>query len=164
MSDDAIISPDTRRLERLPPRQALTRKWPVLHAGEVPPFDPAAWDFTIFPRPLVSEVKRFTWSEFSALPRVKVFADMHCVTRWSKLDNLWEGVPTRELLKHVQLSPEANFVMVDTGRDVKPLLAAMRGKGVHVGRLFPALPQHMRVTIGRPDEMERFVETLKQVM
>ena len=112
MADDAIISPDTRRQVRVPPHQAETRKWPVLHAGEVPPFDPAAWDFTIFPRPLVSEVKRFTWSEFSALPRVKVFADMHCVTRWSKLDNLWEGVATRELLHHVTVSPRAKFVMV----------------------------------------------------
>ncbi len=112
MSDEPIISPDTRRGERLPPRQALTRKWPVLHAGEVPPFDPAAWDFTVFPVPLVDAVKRWTWPEFAALPRAKVFADMHCVTRWSKLDNLWEGVPTRELLKHVTPSPAAKFVMV----------------------------------------------------
>lgn len=109
---DPILSPDTRRPERLPPSQVLTRKWPVLHAGEVPPFDPAAWDFTIFPVPLVQEVKRFTWAEFLALPRVKVFADMHCVTRWTKLDNLWEGVPTRELLNHVRLSAAARFVMV----------------------------------------------------
>jgi DMSO/TMAO reductase YedYZ molybdopterin-dependent catalytic subunit len=112
MSDDAVISPDTRRSERLPPRQVLTRKWPVLHAGEVPPFDPNGWDFAVFPVPLVDQVKRFTWAEFAALPRVKVFADMHCVTRWSKLDNLWEGVPTRELLKHVTVSPAAKFVMV----------------------------------------------------
>jgi DMSO/TMAO reductase YedYZ molybdopterin-dependent catalytic subunit len=84
----------------------------VLHAGEVPPFDPAAWDFAVFPVPLVDKVKRFTWDEFRALPRVRVFADMHCVTRWSKLDNLWEGVPTRELLNHVAVSPAARFVMV----------------------------------------------------
>jgi len=109
---DAIISPDTRRAERLPPHQVLTRKWPVLHAGEVPPFDPAAWDLTVFPIPLVDRIARFTWPEFLALPRVKVFGDMHCVTRWSKLDNLWEGVPTRELLKHVTVSPKAKFVMV----------------------------------------------------
>lgn len=109
---DAIISEDTRRDQRLPPGQVLTRKWPVLHAGEVPPFDPATWDFTVFPRPLVTDVKSFSWVEFTALPRVKVFADMHCVTRWSKLDNLWEGVPTRELLKHVAVSPDAKFVMV----------------------------------------------------
>jgi DMSO/TMAO reductase YedYZ molybdopterin-dependent catalytic subunit len=57
-------------------------------------------------------VKRFPWTEFAALPRVKVFADMHCVTRWSRLDNLWEGVPTRELFKRVAVSPAAKFVMV----------------------------------------------------
>ena len=112
MNDDAIISPDTTREERIPPRQARTHKWPVLHAGEVPDFEPAKWDFTIFPKPLVSEVRQFTWEQFLALPRVKVFADMHCVTRWSMLDNLWEGIPTRELLNHVTVSDRAKFVMV----------------------------------------------------
>src|SRR5439155_13436906 len=112
MSEDAIISPDTQRQNRIPPRQARTHKWPVLHAGEVPPFDPATWDFTVFPVPLVDRVTRFTWDEFRALPQARVFADMHCVTRWSKLDNLWEGVPTRELLKHVEPLPEAKFVMI----------------------------------------------------
>lgn len=112
MSETPIISPDTQRTERLPPRQVLTQKWPVLHAGEVPNFNPAKWDFTIFPIPLVSAVKRFTWPEFEALPRIKVFADMHCVTRWSKLDNLWEGIPTTELRNHIAISPQAKFVMV----------------------------------------------------
>ena len=113
MSDGAFISPDTQRAQRLPPGQVLTRKWPVLHAGEVPPFDPHSWDLTVFPTPVVDRIVRFTWPEFQALPRVRsVFADMHCVTRWSKLDNLWEGVPTRELLNHVKLSLKAKFVMV----------------------------------------------------
>jgi len=113
MADAGVIrSPDTHRAERLPPRQALTRKWPVLHAGAVPEFDPATWDLTIFPIPLVDRIVRFTWPEFLALPRAKVFADMHCVTRWSKLDNLWDGVPTRELRNHVAISPKARFVMV----------------------------------------------------
>lgn len=112
MNDDAIISPDTRRAERLPPRQVLTRKWPVLHAGEVPHFDPKSWDFTVFPVPLVNAVTRWNWIEFTALPRVRVFADMHCVTRWSKLDNLWEGIATRELRNRIAVSPAAKFVMV----------------------------------------------------
>jgi DMSO/TMAO reductase YedYZ molybdopterin-dependent catalytic subunit len=112
MPDEPIISPDTTRADRLPPGQSLTRKWPVLHVGPVPEFKPEAWDLTLFPVPLVDKVKRFTWAEFNELPRVKVFADMHCVTRWSKLDNLWEGVATRELLKHVTPSPAAKFVMV----------------------------------------------------
>jgi DMSO/TMAO reductase YedYZ molybdopterin-dependent catalytic subunit len=105
-----IISSDTQRAERLPPGQKITHKWPVLHAGEVPPFDPATWDLFIFG--LVKEQKSFTWKQFCALPRVQVQADMHCVTRWSKLDNLWEGVATRELLHHVEPLPEAKFVMV----------------------------------------------------
>jgi DMSO/TMAO reductase YedYZ molybdopterin-dependent catalytic subunit len=112
MSEDVIISPDTKRPDRLPPWQVLTHKWPILHAGEVPPFDPGAWDFTIFPVPFVDKVTRFTWDEFRALPRVRVLADMHCVTRWTRLDNMWEGVPTRELLNHVAVSPAAKFVMV----------------------------------------------------
>ncbi|QEL17052.1 sulfite oxidase-like oxidoreductase [Limnoglobus roseus] len=112
MQDEVIISPDTRREERIPPRQVRTVKWPILHAGEVPSFNPKTWDFTIFPDPLVSPVTRFTWDEFTRLPRTRVFADMHCVTRWSKLDNFWEGVATRELLNHVTVSPEAKFVMV----------------------------------------------------
>ena len=112
MSDDAILSTDTQRGQRLPPNQVLTHKWPVLHEGPVPSFDPTKWDLTLFPKPLVNAAKAFTWAEFTTLPRVKVFADMHCVTRWSKLDNLWEGVPTRELLNHITLAPEARFVMV----------------------------------------------------
>jgi DMSO/TMAO reductase YedYZ molybdopterin-dependent catalytic subunit len=109
---DAIISEDTKRPNRIPPRQAQTYKWPVLHAGEVPPFNPETWDFTIFPKPIVNDVKVLNWQQFTALPRVKVFADMHCVTRWSKLDNLWEGISTREILNFVTIAPEAKFVMV----------------------------------------------------
>lgn len=109
---EPIRSPDTLRPERLPPNQALTRKWPVLHAGDVPHYTDLdrEWDFYVFGE--VEEKRRFTWAEFSALPWVRVFADMHCVTRWSKLDNLWEGVATGELLKHVKPTPAAKFVMV----------------------------------------------------
>src|SRR5262245_35496676 len=109
---DAILSPDTQRPHRLPPGQVLTRKWPVLHAGTTPHYADLAreWDFYVFGE--VEAKRRFTWAEFAALPRVTVHADMHCVTRWSKLDNVWEGVPTRELLRHVTPKPGATFVMV----------------------------------------------------
>ena len=110
--DGIVISSDTARADRLPPGQSRTVKWPVLHEGPEPAFDPATWDFAIFPKPLVETPVRFTWPEFCALPRVKVFADMHCVTRWSKLDNLWEGVATRELRNHCRIAPEAKFVMI----------------------------------------------------
>src|SRR5256885_16356606 len=105
-----IVSPDVLRPERIPPRQALTRKWPVLHAGTVPSFDRGRWSFHVFG--LVEQPWECTYDEFLALPHVQVKADMHCVTRWSKLENLWEGVSTREVLSHVKMKPEAKFVMV----------------------------------------------------
>jgi DMSO/TMAO reductase YedYZ molybdopterin-dependent catalytic subunit len=105
-----IDSPDVRRPERIPPRQALTRKWPVLHYGSVPAFDRARWRFHAFG--LVATPWECTYDEFLSLPRVRVRADMHCVTRWSKLDNLWEGVATREVLARVEVLPQARFVMV----------------------------------------------------
>jgi DMSO/TMAO reductase YedYZ molybdopterin-dependent catalytic subunit len=105
-----IDSPDTRRRERIPPRQALTRKWPILHYGPTPRFDRAHWLFQVFG--LVEKPWQCTYDEFLALPRVRVHADMHCVTRWSKLDNVWEGVGTREVLGKVTPKPLARFVMV----------------------------------------------------
>ncbi len=108
--DDAIISPDTRRAERIPPRQVLTKKWPVLHYGSTPTFDRTCWTFHIFG--LVESPWHCTYDEFVALPKVKVYADMHCVTRWSTLDNLWEGVSTREVMSKVKAAAEAKYVMV----------------------------------------------------
>ncbi len=84
----------------------------MLHEGDVPPFDPQTWSLTLFPAPLIGDIITFTWEQFCALPRVQVFADMHCVTRWSKLDNLWEGVATRELRRFLQLTPDVKFVMI----------------------------------------------------
>jgi DMSO/TMAO reductase YedYZ molybdopterin-dependent catalytic subunit len=105
-----IVSADVQRGNRIPPRQALTRKWPVLHAGVTPTFDRSRWTFHIFG--LVESPWQCTYDEFLALPHVRVLADMHCVTRWSKLDNEWEGVRTRDVLNQVKLLPQAQFVMV----------------------------------------------------
>jgi DMSO/TMAO reductase YedYZ molybdopterin-dependent catalytic subunit len=95
---------------RLPPGQALTLKWPVLHYGGVPRFDPARWEFQV--RGLVEAPLRLTWAEFKGLPRVRVTSDFHCVTRWSRFDNHWEGVAFRELLGRVKLEPRAGYVLV----------------------------------------------------
>jgi DMSO/TMAO reductase YedYZ molybdopterin-dependent catalytic subunit len=108
--EETILSPDLDRPNRVPPRQVLTHKWPVLHAGTVPVFDRAHWTFHVFG--LVERPWQCTYDEFLALPRVAVRADMHCVTRWSKLDNLWEGVATRTVWEHVKVLPAARFVMV----------------------------------------------------
>src|SRR2546425_6214647 len=95
---------------RLPPGQSLTLKWPVLHYGSVPRFDPATWDFRVYG--LVANPARWGWAEFSKLPRVERTSDFHCVTRWSRFDNRWSGVAVREILKLVQPLPEARYVLV----------------------------------------------------
>jgi DMSO/TMAO reductase YedYZ molybdopterin-dependent catalytic subunit len=94
---EVIVSPDTRRVERVPPGQSRTRKWPVLDASGPPAIDLDSWKFRI--GGLVGTVVTWTWQELLRLPRVKVFSDFHCVTRWSRLGNLWEGVSTRELIR-----------------------------------------------------------------
>jgi len=94
---------------RIPAGQSLTERFPVLHYGPVPRTDLAKWDFKIFG--LVDEPLRWNWEEFTSLPTTTVTMDIHCVTRWSKLDTTWEGVSTKELMKHVNLKPEAKFVI-----------------------------------------------------
>jgi DMSO/TMAO reductase YedYZ molybdopterin-dependent catalytic subunit len=95
---------------RLPPGQSLTLKWPVLHSGSIPHFDPATWDFKI--SGLVAEPKRLSWGEIRSLPQTEVTSDFHCVTRWSRLDNTWRGVLFTEVLKLVTPKPEAQFVLI----------------------------------------------------
>src|ERR1700687_146066 len=84
---------------RVPPGQYLTEKWPVLHYGPVPTFNPKAWDFRVYGS--VERELRWTWDEFAALYaqlKEAVTADMHCVTTWSRLDQRWEGIPFREIV------------------------------------------------------------------
>jgi DMSO/TMAO reductase YedYZ molybdopterin-dependent catalytic subunit len=109
VGDGVVISPDTRRENRIPPRQARTRKWPVLDASGPPHIDLARWRLIL--NGLVAHPAEWTWEEFRKLPRVRVFADMHCVTRWSRLGNLWEGVSTREVLERAGVQPTAHYVM-----------------------------------------------------
>ena len=107
--DGFIISPDTHRTNRIPPGQSRTRKWPVLDAFGPPLIDLNKWQLKIFG--LVNSPLSFTLAEFQALPRVKVFSDFHCVTKWSRLGNVWEGVSTRELLNRAGIQPAARFVV-----------------------------------------------------
>jgi len=100
-----------RNENRLPPGQALTVKFPVLHYGPVPAFHPATWDFRVWGE--VEEENGWTWDEFNKLPRTQVRMDIHCVTRWSKADTLWEGVAVRALVEQglIKFKPTAQFVM-----------------------------------------------------
>jgi len=111
MPDEKVIrSPDMLRENRVPPGQHLTSKWPVLHYGQAYLIDTSKWTFTI--SGLVEQERKLSFAEFSALPQVKVESDIHCVTSWSKLDNLWEGVSSSSICELVKLKPEAGYVIV----------------------------------------------------
>ncbi|UCH58116.1 MAG: sulfite oxidase-like oxidoreductase [Candidatus Bathyarchaeota archaeon] len=96
---------------RLPPGQTLTDKFPVLHYGPVPSVDLAKWDFRVFG--LVDEEMNWSWEEFQQLPRSSVILDIHCVTRWTKLETEWEGVSVRTLVEKGLIKPrkEARYVI-----------------------------------------------------
>ena len=94
---------EARRHGRLPPGQALTNKFPVLHYGPVPPFNPLTWDFRAWGE--VETPLRLSWDEFNQLPRTKLVMDIHCVTRWSKLETAWEGFSLRVLVEQGILKP-----------------------------------------------------------
>jgi DMSO/TMAO reductase YedYZ molybdopterin-dependent catalytic subunit len=94
---------------RIPPGQYRTEKFPVLHYGSTPRTDLATWDFKVFGD--VDSPFSLTWTEFKALPRKTVQTDIHCVTRWTKLDTSWEGVPIQEILGRAQLRSSAGFVL-----------------------------------------------------
>jgi DMSO/TMAO reductase YedYZ molybdopterin-dependent catalytic subunit len=88
--------PSPAKADRIPPGQYETHDFPVLSAGPTPPVSLADWDFTI--RGAGDETARWTWDEFQALPHERVTRDIHCVTKWSKLDTVWEGVSIDTLL------------------------------------------------------------------
>ena len=96
---------------RITPGQSLTQKFPVLHYGPVPAFDPDTWNFKIWGE--VEKPLTLNWNEFNQLPRTKLLLDIHCVTKWSKPDTLWEGVSVRSLIEQglIKPKPEARFVL-----------------------------------------------------
>ena len=101
--------PSDEQRRRTPPGQYLSEKWPVLHYGSVPRTDPATWDFKVWGE--VEQPLDLSWVEFQALPRKTVHCDIHCVTRWSKLDTEFGGVPIQAILERAGLKPSARFVV-----------------------------------------------------
>ena len=94
---------------RVPPGQYVTQKWPVLHYGSVPSVDLATWDFRVWGE--VEEPFTFSWEEFRQMPRKSIHRDIHCVTRWSRLDMDFEGVPIQHILERARPKPSARFVV-----------------------------------------------------
>ena len=109
-----IISPDTFRgegdqIQRTPPGQTLTKKWPVLHFGAAPHVDIATWELRVFG--LCENPYTLNYQEFLQLPQIDVKCDIHCVTHWSRLDNIFRGVPTKVLIDLAKPTEDAKFVM-----------------------------------------------------
>ena len=95
--------------ERVPPGQYLTDRFPVLTVGPNPPFDLATWDLRVFGE--VKREQRLSWDELLALPQRDVVCDIHCVTRWSKLDTPWRGVAVRDVLDAAGVRPAGTHLM-----------------------------------------------------
>ncbi len=136
-----------RKEGRLPPGQSLTQKFPVLHYGPVPRFDPAAWDLRVWGE--VENEVRWSWDEFNRLPRSQVQMDIHCVTRWSKFDTGWEGVSVRTLVDQglIRLKPTASYVLqhAEFGFTVNLPVAVVLGENFLLATHFngePISPDH----------------------
>lgn len=99
----------TDQTNRIPPGQHLTEGFPVLSAGPTPHTPLTAWSFTIVRENEAQPLKRWSWEEFLALPREPVTTDIHCVTRWSKLDTRWEGVAVDTLLEGIE--PKTGYII-----------------------------------------------------
>ena len=136
---------EARESGRLPPGQALTDKWPTLSTTRPPRFDIATWRFTVSGS--VENPLSLTYAQFLDLPHVESRSDIHCVTRWSRLDNQWEGVAFRTIADLVTPMPGANFVlfrcMVPYSTNL-PLTACLADDVLfaHTHDGLPLLPEH----------------------
>jgi DMSO/TMAO reductase YedYZ molybdopterin-dependent catalytic subunit len=125
---------------RLPPGQSVTLKFPVLQYGPVPRTDLNTWTLRAFG--LVNEEKTWTWEEFTSLPTTTITTDIHCVTRWSKFDTVWEGVSFRHLVELIGVKPEAKFVIAhcEYGYTTNVPLEAMLDDDVMLAYKFDGKP------------------------
>jgi DMSO/TMAO reductase YedYZ molybdopterin-dependent catalytic subunit len=94
---------------RLPPGQYLTKKWPVLSYEKTPDFDATTYRFKVTGE--VEQPFELSWAELQALPRTQLTADFHCVTTWSRYDNVWEGVHVREIIQRAKPKASAHYVV-----------------------------------------------------
>ena len=130
---------------RVPPGQYLTERFPVLTVGPNPDYDLQSWDLSVFGE--VEEPLSLTWDELMDMPQREVVTDIHCVTRWSKLDTTWRGVAVRDLLDRARVKPSGTHVMAysDGGYTTNVPLAALLDDDVLVAHTYggePLEPDH----------------------
>jgi DMSO/TMAO reductase YedYZ molybdopterin-dependent catalytic subunit len=129
--------------DRVPPGQYVTDDFPVLSAGPTPHTPLEEWDFRIVGE--VDEPVRWSWDEFRALPSETVTKDIHCVTKWSKLDSVWDGVSLDTLLEGVETAAEYTTAFCDGGYTTNVPLADLTGGKAWVAYAFggePLAPEH----------------------
>src|SRR5437763_6437869 len=129
--------------DRVPPGQYVTNDFPVLSAGPTPHTPLDQWDFTIVGE--VDELHRWTWDEIRALPSETVTADIHCVTKWSKLDTTWEGVSVDTLLEGVDVRGAYVTAFCDGGYTTNMEMEAVTGGKAWVAWSYdgrPLEPEH----------------------
>jgi DMSO/TMAO reductase YedYZ molybdopterin-dependent catalytic subunit len=129
--------------DRVPPGQYVTDDFPVLSAGPTPHTPLDQWDFTINGE--VDGLQRWTWDEFQALPTETPTVDIHCVTKWSKLDTNWEGVSVDKLLEGVDTSAEYVTAFCDGGYTTNLPLEDLTGGKAWVAYQYdgePLEPEH----------------------
>ncbi|RME83232.1 MAG: sulfite oxidase-like oxidoreductase [Caldilineae bacterium] len=105
-----VTARPTQTSDRVPPGQFVTDRFPVLHYGSIPEIDLATWEFRVWG--LVENPVSLDWEEFRALPETTITRDIHCVTRWSKLDTTWSGVLWRDFLSELDIRPQAEATHV----------------------------------------------------
>ncbi len=131
--------------DRVPPGQYITDDFPVLSAGPTPRTPLQEWSFAI--DGLVKQPANWSWEKFLALPRQTYTVDIHCVTKWSKLDTQWEGVSVDTLLAAVEVDPRVHFVVAfcDGGYTTNLPLDDITGSKAFVGFNYggkPLAPEH----------------------
>jgi len=129
--------------DRLPPGQYLTNDFPVLSAGPTPHTPLDRWSFAVEGE--IDEPPRWTWDEFRALPSEEIRCDIHCVTRWSKLDTVWEGVAIDTLLEGVETAAEYTVAFCDGGYTTNVPLEDLTGGKAWVAYAYggePLEPEH----------------------
>jgi DMSO/TMAO reductase YedYZ molybdopterin-dependent catalytic subunit len=131
--------------DRLPPGQYFTKRFPVLHVGDVPSADMANWDLRVFG--LVRVPLTLGWDELRSMPPTELVTDIHCVTKWSKFDTRWEGVRVRDLLERAGIDERATTLVAhaEYGYTTNVPLADALGDDVLVAWSYdgaPLEPEH----------------------
>jgi DMSO/TMAO reductase YedYZ molybdopterin-dependent catalytic subunit len=123
---------------KLPPGQHVTGDFPVLSFGPTPHTPLQQWTFSI--RRGGQELRTWSWPEFVALPAETVTADIHCVTRWSKLGTTWSGVPVSSLLDHVEHDAQYVLAYSDGGYTTNLPISDVSGRQAWVAFAYDGEP------------------------